>query len=59
MTWRCDWCGKFMAYDDPDASSEFIPDSAYSYEEIVHRCGPCTRNQGRACSLQSFVAPRM
>jgi len=56
---QCDRCGRFIPYTQLDkgggASSCFIPDSYFTYEEQKFRCAKCTEKYGRCIPTQSGV----
>lgn len=61
---RCDECGRFFRYDEPGASTLFVPSTPFTYEECVDQCARCTRKHGPPLSRQNvrrdrttFVAP--
>jgi hypothetical protein len=59
MTIRCAGCGRFVSYDDIQsgrASSKFVPDSAYSTEEVAFHCVACTAECGAPVILQTWGA---
>lgn len=53
---KCDCCGQFISIKQlsPEGrgSSFFLPDTAFTYEEMLYRCERCTENIGSVSSYQ-------
>lgn len=51
---RCDYCGKFLSYENIGASL-FTPDSEVSEEDHQFRCIKCTKKYGNKLTHRIFI----